>query len=406
MDSERYLVVSSDCHAGLRPEEYRPYLDPQYREAFDEAVVLQRKMAEEMSKVMLVEDFNQKYYRENAEKLTGAWDPDVRARVLDEDGIAAEIIFPDGLTEQNTPPFGAGLSLATEGVDPERQWAGARAHNRWLSELCRNAPERHIGLAVVPALWDVEVAVKEVRWARENGLRGILIPPMWGKFPPYNHPRYEPLWNACVEHDLVVHFHSGPAPMQEYFTPNPDGAMPDGAIGIYTAEVCWWLVRPLTFMIGGGVFERHPKLRVAVTEGSCIWVTEYLELLDHRFGDHHAAAKLGDYSKHLSLKPSEYFRRNIAVGASVLARREVELRDAIGQESILWGSDYPHPEGTWPATRNHMRESLGGIPEDDIAAMLGGNAVRFYGLDAEKLAPLAARIGPEKALFRTEGEHA
>ena len=65
----------------------------------------------------------------------------------------------------------------------------------------------------------------------------------------------------------------------------------------------------------------------------------------------------------------------------------------------MWGSDYPHPEGAWPATQKQMVESLHGLPEADIAAILGGNAARFYGLDTEKLAPIVARIGPEKKLF-------
>lgn len=73
--------------------------------------------------------------------------------MLDADGIAGEVIFVDGITEMNTPPFGAGLSLPTEDIVPELQWAGARAHNRWLAELCAQAPARHCGVAVMPLLW-------------------------------------------------------------------------------------------------------------------------------------------------------------------------------------------------------------------------------------------------------------
>jgi predicted TIM-barrel fold metal-dependent hydrolase len=83
----------------------------------------------------------------------------------------------------------------------------------------------------------------------------------------------------------------------------------------------------------------------------------------------------------------------------VLARREVELREEIGTQCIMWGSDYPHPEGSWPDTRDEMTAALRGLPEPEIAAILGGNAVRFYDLDAEKLAPLVARIGPEQSEF-------
>jgi predicted TIM-barrel fold metal-dependent hydrolase len=395
----RHLVISSDCHAGLPPERYRDYLDPKYRARFDEDLALRMAQREAAAKLFLVDEFNERWRAENWTGLTGAWDHAARLDVLDGDGIAAEVVFPDGITEFNSPPFGADLGLATEGVDPELQWAGARAHNRWLAELCQMAPERHIGLAVVPALWDVDEAVREVRWARANGLRGVLLPVVWGKQPPYHLRRYDPLWAVCAELAMPVHFHSGPAARDDAFALEPDGSLAAGAMGIYTSEVCWWLVRPLTFLIWGGVFERHPALRVAVTEGSCIWVPEYLALLDHRYSTHHANAKMGDFSAHLPLRPSDYFRRNVAVGASVLARREVEMRAAIGVESIQWGSDYPHPEGTWPATRDARIEALRGVPQDEIAAMLGGNAVRFYGLDAEKLAPIAARIGPEQAIF-------
>ncbi len=395
----RHLVISSDCHAGLPPERYRDYLDPKYRARFDEDLALRMAQREAAAKLFLVDEFNARWREENWTGLTGAWDHAARIDVLDGDGIAAEVVFPDGITEFNSPPFGADLALATEGIDPELQWAGARAHNRWLAELCQMAPERHIGLAIVPALWDVDEAVREVRWAKANGLRGVLLPVMWGKQPPYHLRRYEPLWSACAELAMPVHFHSGPAARDDAFALEPDGALATGAMGIYTSEVCWWLVRPLTFLIWGGVFERHPALRVAVTEGSCIWVPEYLALLDHRHSAHHANAKMGDFSQHLPLRPSDYFRRNVAVGASVLARREVDLRAAIGIESIQWGSDYPHPEGTWPATKDARALALKDVAQDEIAAMLGGNAVRFYGLDAEKLAPIAARIGPEQASF-------
>jgi predicted TIM-barrel fold metal-dependent hydrolase len=303
----------------------------------------------------------------------------------------------------NSPPFGAGLSLPTENVVPELQWAGARAHNRWLAELVAMAPERRVGAAIVPALWDVYEAVKEVRWARANGLSSVLLPVAWGRQAPYHHPRYEPLWAVCQDLDVVVHFHSGPAPQEDYFGPLPpaEGAVQlPGAVGIYISEVCWWNARPLTFLIWGGVFERHPGIKVAITEGTTVWVPEYLTLLDQRYSETHYAQKLGDYRSHLSLKPSEYFARNVRLGASCMPRREAELRDSIGVGCIMWGSDYPHPEGSWPYTHRQLRDTFHGLPEQDVAAMLGGNAAAFYGFDVEKLAPLVARIGPEKAAFR------
>jgi predicted TIM-barrel fold metal-dependent hydrolase len=391
---DRYLVISSDCHAGLPPERYRGYLDPGYRDAFDAALPIQLAETRKAAARFLVAEINEAWRRGREADLAGAWDHEARVRVLDADGVAGEVIFPDGITEMNMPPFGAGISLPTEGVVPELQWAGARAHNRWIAEFCQMAPERRAGVAIVPLCWDVEAAVREARWAREHGLRGVLIPSRWAKQAPYHHPRYEPFWAVCAELGLVVHLHSGAAPMEDY------GDHP-GMMGIYISEVVWWSARPVWFLIWGGVFERHPALRVAITESTTIWVPELLELLDFRYADTPYSAKLGDYRAHLSMRPSEYFRRNVFLGASCMPRREVELRHAIGLPNIMWGTDYPHPEGSWPETREQMLASFRGVPEDELAAMLGGNAARVYGFDVEKLAPLAARIGPERRAFRS-----
>ena len=390
---ERYLVISSDCHAGLPPERYREFLDPRYREAFDAALPIQLEETRKAAKKFLVDEVNAEWRQGQEQALTGAWDHEQRVRVMDDDGIAGEVIFPDGITEMNTPPFGAGLSLPTEGIVPELQWAGARAHNRWLAELCQMAPERRAGVALVPVCWDPDEAVKEVVWAKAQGLRGILIPSRWGKCEAYHHPKYEPVWSVCEELGMVVHLHSGAAPMEDY-------GEHQGMMGIYVTEVIWWSVRPLWFLIWGGVFERHPRLKLAITESTAIWVPETLAFMDQRYSETHFSAKLGDYRSHLTRKPSEYFHRNVFVGASCMARREVGLRHEIGLQNILWGSDYPHPEGTWPATRRHLVETFRGVPEDELGLMLGGNAARVYGFDPEKLDPLVARIGPERAAFR------
>jgi predicted TIM-barrel fold metal-dependent hydrolase len=393
---DRFLVISSDCHAGLPPVRYREYVDPQYREAFDVALPIQLEETRKAAAKFLVADVNAQWRRGREAELAGAWDHEVRTRVLDADGVAGEVIFPDGITEMNMPPFGAGISLPTEGVIPALQWAGARAHNRWVAELCQMAPERRAGVAIVPLCWDVDEAVREARRAREQGLRGVLIPSRWGHEPPYHHPRYEPFWAACAELGLVIHFHSGAAPMEDY----GDHL---GMMGIYISEVVWWSARPVWFLIWGGVFERHPTLKVAVTESTCIWVPELLALLDQRHGESHYSQKLGDFTSHLPLRPSEYFRRNVFLGASCMPRREAELRHQIGLHNIMWGTDYPHPEGSWPSTRRQMLDAFRGLPEPEIAAMLGGNAARVYGFDAEKLAPLVARIGPEKSAFHGAG---
>lgn len=408
----RYLVVSSDGHAGPRPEVYRDYLDPQFRDEFDERVAARQRLLENAGQALEMKEESDKWGEGKEWGRYGAWDSDRRNEILDADGVAAEVLFVDGLTEENSPPFGGDLGMLPMGADPTLQWAGARAHNRWIAEFVAKEPLRRIGLAQCLPFWDIDEAVKEVRWARAKGLKGILIPHLWMNQAPYHHPRYDPLWAVCQDEGMIVHFHSGTAPMQDYFgfdvfgetggAAAPTADLP-GALGIYTTEVAWWLVRATVFMIWGGVFERFPKLRVSITEGSSIWAPELLALMDHRFGDHHFSAKLGTgYKAHMSMKPSEYFRRNVRIGSSCMSRIEAERRHEIGLGNIMWGTDYPHPEGTWPITQKMMVETFHGLPESDIAAMLGENAVEWYGLDREALLGLAERIGPEKQLFQAE----
>ncbi|MGL4566038.1 MAG: amidohydrolase family protein [Halioglobus sp.] len=402
--AERLIVVSSDCHAGLPIADYRPYVESRYHPMLDVAVPVQLEMMAKASKSFLIDEINEAWRAPIRQQLTGAWDYRERLNMLAQDGIAAEVLFPDGITENNTPPFGAGLGLSPRDAVPELQWAGAMAHNRWLAEFCANDPSRHIGVASIPLLFDVPQAVEAVRWCAANGLRAVMIPTLWGEHPPYHHTRYNPFWEVCEDLGVIVHFHSGPAPHPEYFGkewPVVDSSdqLP-GAMGVYVSEVMWWLYRPLTFMIWGGVFERYPRLRVVIVEGGTMFMLPpWLRLLDHNYRDVQFSAKLGDFRSHLSMAPSDYYRRNIAVGASCVPRADLELRAAIGPDQIMWGSDYPHPEGTWPRTAEYFRTTFAGFPEADGRKILGDNAVQFYGLDRDKLQQVADRIGPDASIF-------
>ena len=404
MSNDRYTVISSDCHAGLPPDKYRDYVDPQHREVFDMALPMQESHTEKFERMFLVKEANEEWRSGVEAALTGAWDYQRRLEVLDGDGIAGEIIFPDGITERNAPPFGAGLALPTQGIMPDLQWAGARAHNRWLSELCARDPVRHFGVAVCPLLWDIDRAVEEVRFGAENGLGGMLIPLLLtDEFEPYHHPRYNPFWEACEDLGMVVCFHSGPGPFSHFFGkgfPDNDQSQYPGALGVYISEVFFWTWRPLIFMLWGGVFERSPRLRASVTETGQGWLVPPLfRMLDHHYTDTFFSAKLGDYRSHLSMAPTDYFRRNCAIGASCMPRSDAEIRHQLGMDQIMWGTDYPHPEGTWPHTLPQMLDTFRGLPEDDIAAMLGGNAAAFYRFDVAELDKVGARVGPERASF-------
>jgi predicted TIM-barrel fold metal-dependent hydrolase len=390
--SDRYLVISTDGHAGLLPEKYRDYLDPQYRDAFDARIAAEIAERAAREKDFLIKDFNERWREGNLGFLAAAWDSELRTQVIDADGVAAEVLFPDGITERNAPPFGAGLGLKPWGVEPELQWAGARAHNRWMAEFCRMSKERRIGLAIVPMLYDVDAAVREVIWAHESGLKGILIPALMGDYAPYNHPKYYPVWRECEARGMVVHNHSGPAPDYDFSLP--------GAMGVFLCEFAWWAARPLWHLVFGGVFEFFPKLKYCLTEVSEFWLPSVLEMMDVRASVKHTSGKLGDFRSNLTMKPSEYFRRNCWLGASALFDEgSTAVRHEIGMSRIMWGTDFPHPEGSWPETREKMKRYLTGIPEAELTQLLGSNALECYGLDPAPLEAIASRIGPEKTEF-------
>lgn len=383
----RYLVISSDCHAGLPNAEYREWLDEPFRGAFDESQAARALMEAELAERGLRnQEFAEEWHRENEEGLRGGWDAAKRDRELDADGVAGEVIFPDAdaVTAGASAPFGAGLAATTE-VPNELLMAGARAHNRWLAELCATSPERRAGVAVVP-IFDVEAAVAEITRARESGLRGgILIPSMWAPYEPYHHPRYDPVWAVCQDLEIPVHVHSGAGDRAQY----------GEHVGLYVAEVRWWSTRPLWFLLWGGVFERFPRLTFVPTECGCFWAPDLLWTSDIAYDREHASKKLGrQLEAGLTMRPSAYFDRNCYIGASNTRRRELARRYEIGVGNIMWGNDFPHPEGTWPHTREFLANAFCDIPSDETALMLGGNAATCYGFDVGALRPLADRIGP------------
>ncbi len=159
---------------------------------------------------------------------------------------------------------------------------------------------------------------------------------------------------------------------------------------MFLAENHWYSRRTLPYLIFGGVFERHPRLRVVFTEQRADWVGSTLRHLDSVY----ESVYLTSLRRELPRRPSEYWSTNCYIGASFLARFEVDLRDEIGTDRLMWGADYPHYEGTWGYTAEHLRNTFAGIPEADVRRILGENALECYQLDAVALRRIADEIGP------------
>ncbi len=382
---EPYLIVSSDTHAGLQCENYRPYLEASLHDEFDKYVEERhehRRITEEVNA-----DFLEKWEGENEEGLKGAYDSSVRNGVMDSDGISGEIIFADGdaVTGQESPPFGAGLA-AGQITDPKLAFGGARAHNRWLEEFCGDDPVRRAGIALVPITHDVDEAVKEIELLAEKpGIYGVMVPTMWHGFPPYGSDHYDKVWAACSETGLVVHTHSGEADFPSY----------GENIAMYISEVPFWTHRILWQLLFSGKFDRFPGLKYAVVECGSFWIGDILWKADINFGGTNKIKKMGSRMKGLiSRLPSEYFGSNVFIGASTMSREEIRRRHVNGINALMWGTDYPHPEGSWPNTIERLENDFRDVSIEDTRRLLGINAVECYGLDFEGLNAVANRVGP------------
>jgi predicted TIM-barrel fold metal-dependent hydrolase len=376
--ARNYLVISADCHGGAAIADYRPYLEAQYLDDFDAWAAA----------------FENPYGDIEGDAAGRNWDSDRRLRELEADGVVAEVIFPNTI-----PPFFPKVSLVNQppgasAGDLDRRWAGLRAHNRWLADFCAAAPGRRAGIAQI-SLHDVEGSVREIHWAREAGLTGgILLPgaPPGSGLPPLYAPDYEPIWTACEEAGLPVNHHSGSAA--------PDyGDYPTAQV-MFLLEVTWWAHRTLWHLMFSGVMERHPDLRFVFTEQGTEWLPDELDRLGYyhlrmlRGAGSQEAAFGEDAMRALSLTPREYWERQCYLGSSFIRPHEVALRDRVGVGHIMWGSDFPHLEGCWPYSLEHLRLSFAGVPADQVQAMVGDNAARVYGFDLDRLAPLAAQFGP------------
>jgi predicted TIM-barrel fold metal-dependent hydrolase len=302
---------------------------------------------------------------------------------MDQAGIAAEVIFAGGQNGEILPFVGVGWDAGSGDSPQVLRAVGEHMWNAWLADFVSESPERLLGVMQVP-IWDIDAAVAELEWGRGAGLCVVNLPAPRSDIAAYNDPVYEPFWSACEALDLPFVTHGGGGERPLGF-PGPGGKH------LYLYESGWLSRRHLWQMIFGGVFQRHPRLRLIFTEQRVVWVPMALADLDSIFFSDDWGREL---RAELQKPPSEYWSSNCYNSGSFLTPWEAAIRDAVGARNLLWGSDYPHYEGTWPNTKLAMRHAFSGVPEDDARKLLGENAVRAYGLDLPSLRTVADRIGP------------
>jgi predicted TIM-barrel fold metal-dependent hydrolase len=310
---------------------------------------------------------------------------------MDREGVAAEVIFHGSQNQESLPFVGLRDAVKTyENQNLELVEVGYRMYNGWMADFVAVAPERLIGLAYLP-MWDVERAVRELHWAADAGLRGVNFPAPRAGITEYDDPTWEPLWNACEERNMFLSSHVG-VPVVP-----PKG--PQGSALVQIEMGGWPSRRGMLRMIFGGTFARHPGLSLVLAEQLRGWWTSTKRELDFAYGDPNEAL-LNQVPK----KPSEYMTSNVFLGASFGGPGAIE--EAVQEDyvaNVIWGTDYPHGEGTYKfpetvdelsMTRQYVRWAFADYPTDVIRAILGENGIRAYGLNRAALADVAAKIGP------------
>jgi predicted TIM-barrel fold metal-dependent hydrolase len=371
-DDDRYTVISADCHAGADLRDYKPYLESRYHDSFDDWADDYVNPFEDLSKP-------------DADRN---WDSDRRLGDLEADGIVAEVIYPN-----TVPPFFPGgnlTALVPSAADFELRLAGLRAHNRWLAEFCAAAPGRRAGIGQF-LLNDVDEAVRDVHWIADNGLKGVLLPgaPPGAPIEPLHSRAYDPVWRACEERGVVINTHGGSS--------SPDYGEYPGSQLLWLMETTWFSHRPFWTLVLSGVFDRFPGLRMALAEQGSGWIPAALRAMDSHYSSM-AGGGIGELQSldemRLSHLPSEFWQTNCYVTASFMHPYDCERRAMIGADRIMWGSDYPHLEGTFPFSLESLQRTFAGVEPTEAQAMLGGTAAALYGFDMAELAAPAAKCGP------------
>jgi predicted TIM-barrel fold metal-dependent hydrolase len=357
---------------------YREYLDPAYLDDFDA--------------------WRGKYKNPFRDLQDGGrvrnWDDERRISDLEHDGIVAEVVFPN-----TVPPFFPSFVLFARPPKPheyEHRLAGIRAHNRWLADWCARFPERRAGIGQI-FLNDIDDAIDDVHWIKEHGLRGGVlisaIPPDVDYVRPLYDPEYDRLWKVCEDLGVPVNAHGG--------TGAPNYGKYPVADLLFINEVAFYSQRPFVQLLLSGVFERFPRLKFVMTEMGCSWIPPMLRRLDGTLEQIRKTGRTGElrYSDEhvLARSATEYFHQNCYVGVSQPGPEDAAARDVVGRERFMWGSDYPHNEGTHPYTREHLRQLFHEWQPDDLQQILARSAADLYDFDLDALAPIAAKVGPTVA---------
>jgi len=377
------LVLSSDSHVFEPPDLWQTRIDRAFRDRAPRIVRIDGgdhvvvEADQVLSGIGLISNAGARF--EVPETLSaagrmesvhrGGYEPAQHLTDMAIDGVAGEVIYPSqGLFY---------FKIADTGL----MSAIFRAYNDWLAEFCRTDPARLKGIAMIN-LDDIEDGIAELERAARLGLCGAMITEYPAEDRRYDQPEYEKFWTAAAALDMPLSLHTATRRQGKIRGAGP-GTLRDASS---RATKAFYPALSMCDMIFCGVFERHPRLMLAIVEFELSWVPNVLTSMDYTYRERQGEAL---YRFKDGMVPSDFFHRNV-----VLSFQEdaigIRLRDVIGTDNIMWGSDYPHSESTFPRSRKILAEILAGVPEDEQAKIVGTNTARVYGFDLTRLTVPAA----------------
>jgi predicted TIM-barrel fold metal-dependent hydrolase len=294
------------------------------------------------------------------EAHAASYDAASQLRAMDAAGIEQAFLYPtQGLYAAAVDDLSADLAITI-----------CRAYNDWIVDFCATAPRRLLPAGMLVALHDPALAAEEARRLAGRGFRAVFVRPNPIAGRTLDHPDYEALWTACERGGLAVGVHDGVG-----------AHLPDaGADRFRTFFACHTAAHPIEQMlamlslIGGGVLERHPRLRVAFLEAGCGWLPYWLWRMDEHWEATRGVAGEPD----LPARPSEYFRRQCWISCDPHEPDLARVIDLVGEDRLVFGSDYPHPDHAWPDSVDAMRAAR--IPDEAKRKILRDNPGALYGL--------------------------
>jgi predicted TIM-barrel fold metal-dependent hydrolase len=373
------LVLSSDSHVFEPPDLWTTRIDAAFRDrapriervdGADEIVVEKDQL---LSGIGLISNAGARF--EAPETISGrgrfedvprgGYDPHQHLAYMRIDGVAGEVLYPSqGLFYFRVKDGGLMSAIF-------------RAYNDWLAEFCRTDPARLKGIAMIN-LDDVRDGVAELERSAKLGLAGAMISELPLDDRRYDQPEYEPFWATAEALGMPLSLHTATRRQGKIRGSGPK-TLRDASS---RATKAFGPATSLCDLIFSGVFERHPRLTVAVVEFELSWAPHLLDSMDYTYRERHEEAI---YRFKNGMRPSDFFHKNVVLSFQEDALG-IRLRDVIGLDNMMWGSDYPHSESTFPRSREILAEILAGVPADEQAKIVGGTTARVYRFDPATLA--------------------